>query len=150
MMCRIRYELLRNKCAANLLNLKKKRLVVRVRTEAKSSKSVHEGEPILKISPRPSVVRLNTCASLIRNLQHAIGLAEARRSSAWSSKVRNSGAAVSRAVLAFRTTCEPDGPVPAVGRLPPGSSGLQPGALQPCAWSGVVRKNSVRDRIAIR
>ena len=45
MACRIRNERRRNQRTANLLNLKKKLLVVRVRTEAKSSKSVHEGEP---------------------------------------------------------------------------------------------------------
>jgi len=46
MACRIRNERRRNQRTANLLNLKKKLLVVRVRTEAKSSKSVHEGEPM--------------------------------------------------------------------------------------------------------
>jgi hypothetical protein len=51
MACGIRHERRRNQRTANLLNLKQKRLVVGVRTEAESSKSVHEGEPILKIGP---------------------------------------------------------------------------------------------------
>jgi hypothetical protein len=46
-MCCNRPERWRNQCAANLLNLKQKRLIVWFRTQAESSKSVHAGEPRL-------------------------------------------------------------------------------------------------------